>query len=562
MKQKIYRSWHLTIPRIFFTIKQYILYFVCLSDSSGKDMFDIFARDYRIFVYHMLYLKDKLEGKRLIDRHFKHITNVSWIRIYHYFKAIKAHDFDVEVLLASAAARALLSMQAPLQAFLLLQPYILDTDEYLSSLRSMRLRGSLLSTYIRACLRTGKEDALLAGCELHIKAFKGSWIGYYFLAINASTHKKHEYLSYITKANMANNNMSSAAYTLLIDANVRCENFDKAYEAFHLARKYCPTCRDLLLSPMAIENSRHACNKGFKFFREYFNSFGLEMPDNAVRDSFDGCLSSLKFSLPEFCLPENPVVSVIMTCYNGGRFIDTAIKSVLSQTYKNIELIVVDDHSTDNSAEKIKCWQTKDNRVTLIEKNKNEGTYVSKNRAILQANGDFITFLDSDDWMHPKRVELHLKHTIPKHVMSYSDVIRITESFIPTVKLTGGFTHRNLCSTFIRKEVFAKAGYFDSVRATADSEFFRRIQLIYKQGQFKHISLPLTMARVHDESLTTSGAAALDEYRLSPVRMKYCASWAKWHCGVSDIRDLYVPFPHIPRAFDAPDDILSPDITA
>ena len=540
-------------------MKQYVLH---RKDSAASAKKNAFVLDFRTFVYHLLALEDKHEAKDLISKSTTYMSNVDWPHMYYYFKAINIYDAEIEVLLASTAAKSLLNMQAPLQAFSLLRPYVFDGDKYLAALRSMSLRSSLIRTYIHSALLAGKEDDFIAGCDLLVRAFKRNWAGYYFLAIHASLQDKHEYLSYITKANMVDKKMSSAAYTLLIDANVRCENFDKAYEAFYLARKYRPTYRDLLLSPMAIENERHAYNEGFKFFREYFNSFGLEMPDNAVCNSFDGCLSSLKFGLPEFCLPENPVVSVIMTCYNGGRFIDTAIKSVLSQTYKNIELIVVDDCSTDNSAEKIKSWQTNDNRVILIEKDKNEGTYVSRNRAILQANGDFITFLDSDDWMHPKRVELHLKHTIPKHVMSYSDVIRITESFIPTVKLTGGFTHRNLCSTFIRKEVFAKAGYFDSVRATADSEFFRRIQLIYKQGQFKHISLPLTMARVHDESLTTSGAAALDEYRLSPVRMKYCASWAKWHCGVSDIRDLYVPFPHIPRAFDAPDDILSPDITA
>jgi len=269
----------------------------------------------------------------------------------------------------------------------------------------------------------------------------------------------------------------------------------------------------------------------------------------------------LDLDLPEFLSSGDPRVSVIMTCYNGGSFIDTAIKSVLSQTYKNIELIIVDDNSTDHSVEKIKSWQSKDNRVELICKDKNEGTYVSKNRAILVSTGDFITFLDSDDWMHPKRIELHLKHTRAHHVMSFSNVIRITEDFIPAVKLVGGFTYTNLCSTFIRKDVFNRVGYFDSVRTCADSEFFRRVQLVYPRAQVKHIALPLTLARVHSRSLTTSGAAALDEYRISPVRLEYCDSWSKWHYATIDTNKLFVPFPHHPRVFDAPDAILVPNVT-
>lgn len=90
-------------------------------------------------------------------------------------------------------------------------------------------------------------------------------------------------------------------------------------------------------------------------------------------------------------------VSVITASYNAGRFIEGTIKSVLEQTYDNLELIIVDDCSTDNTEEIVKKYMKIDLRVKFYKLEKNSGAAVVRNTALEKAKGRFIAFLDSDD---------------------------------------------------------------------------------------------------------------------------------------------------------------------
>lgn len=90
-------------------------------------------------------------------------------------------------------------------------------------------------------------------------------------------------------------------------------------------------------------------------------------------------------------------VSVITASYNAGRFIEETIKSVLEQTYDNLELIIVDDCSTDNTEEIVKKYIEIDLRVKFYKLEKNSGAAVVRNTALEKAKGRFIAFLDSDD---------------------------------------------------------------------------------------------------------------------------------------------------------------------
>ena len=98
-----------------------------------------------------------------------------------------------------------------------------------------------------------------------------------------------------------------------------------------------------------------------------------------------------------------PLVSVIMPSYNHEKYISTAIESVLNQTAGDLELIIIDDGSKDNSAEIIKHYKGKDNRVRAIFHNENKGISKTVNEAISEARGKFLAFLASDDvWMKDK----------------------------------------------------------------------------------------------------------------------------------------------------------------
>lgn len=102
-------------------------------------------------------------------------------------------------------------------------------------------------------------------------------------------------------------------------------------------------------------------------------------------------------------------VSVIMPAYNSGKFIGEAIDSVIAQTYPNWELIIVDDASTDNTTEIIRNRKSSDKRIQLFQNSKNYGTQHARNRAIEEATGRFIAFLDADDLWLPGKLEIQLK---------------------------------------------------------------------------------------------------------------------------------------------------------
>lgn len=103
------------------------------------------------------------------------------------------------------------------------------------------------------------------------------------------------------------------------------------------------------------------------------------------------------------------LVSVIMPLYNSREHCVESIKSVLSQSYYNFELIIVDDQSTDGSFELIRDSFPNETRIKLFQNDNNLGAGASRNKAIKIAKGRFIAFLDSDDLWHPDKLKKQLK---------------------------------------------------------------------------------------------------------------------------------------------------------
>lgn len=104
-----------------------------------------------------------------------------------------------------------------------------------------------------------------------------------------------------------------------------------------------------------------------------------------------------------------PLVSVIMPSYNAEKYIKEAIESVIAQTYKNWELFVIDDGSTDRTAEIARSYAEKDSRIILHRNSHNMGTAKTRNTGIKLANGEWIATLDSDDMWHLEKLEIQLK---------------------------------------------------------------------------------------------------------------------------------------------------------
>lgn len=104
----------------------------------------------------------------------------------------------------------------------------------------------------------------------------------------------------------------------------------------------------------------------------------------------------------------NPLVSYIIPSYNHCRYIEQAINSVLQQTYDNIELIIIDDGSTDETKQVLKQYQYNP-KVYIVFNESNLGQSATLNKALRIAKGDFIGFLPSDDWLSVNKVELQVK---------------------------------------------------------------------------------------------------------------------------------------------------------
>lgn len=103
-------------------------------------------------------------------------------------------------------------------------------------------------------------------------------------------------------------------------------------------------------------------------------------------------------------MKSNPLVSVIVPVYNVEKYLEQCLNSILGQTYKNLEIIVVDDGSTDSSSKIINEYKKKDSRIVVISQ-KNQGLSAARNTGIKKAQGDYIMFVDSDDWIAPDIVE-------------------------------------------------------------------------------------------------------------------------------------------------------------
>lgn len=160
---------------------------------------------------------------------------------------------------------------------------------------------------------------------------------------------------------------------------------------------------------------------------------------------------------------EKEKVSIIIPVYNTAKYLCECLNSIISQTFKNIEIIVVNDHSTDNSLQIINDYKKIDSRISIINLETNSGLSVARNTGIQTANGKYIIFVDSDDWISKKLVE-----TLYNSITAGScDAIMATH-----------YTFDNLTKkikTFRQKEEF----YNKQISTTTDKQKFLTLRMIW-----------------------------------------------------------------------------------
>ena len=212
---------------------------------------------------------------------------------------------------------------------------------------------------------------------------------------------------------------------------------------------------------------------------------------------------------------QQPLVSVIINCYNGEKYLNKAIDSVYAQTYLNWEIIFWDNVSTDLSAVIAKSY---DNRLNYFLANQTIPLYNARNKAISKANGKYLAFLDCDDvWFTDKLEKMMRFISLLPNSPAYASNIRYLKherykkSLYPMSGgevLTRSFSDLinkydiAMSSVIIDRDLFLKNGGFDKeFKFTGDKEFLVRMSLtnpIYITGDV------LTGIRIHNENLTSS----------------------------------------------------------
>jgi glycosyltransferase involved in cell wall biosynthesis len=209
---------------------------------------------------------------------------------------------------------------------------------------------------------------------------------------------------------------------------------------------------------------------------------------------------------------QQPLITVIMTNFNCAKYLSLSIASILNQTWKNIELIIIDDCSTEDKEEieEILGHFKKDTRVQVMKNVRNVGCYISKNIGILVAKGEYITFQDADDFSIETRLEKQYLLCKRENVaMCYAKYSCRTTKLMKIAEITC-FAHRD---TFIKI-----LGCFDSTRIGADSELrFRAQKSSFKYGivdEYLYSCLdkwienfgnrPSSLTQSHETSITSS----------------------------------------------------------
>jgi glycosyltransferase involved in cell wall biosynthesis len=211
------------------------------------------------------------------------------------------------------------------------------------------------------------------------------------------------------------------------------------------------------------------------------------------------------------------LVSIITPLYNSSKFIEECIASVLSQTYQNWEMIMVDDKSTDDTIEVVRKITNGDVRFTLIELEENIGSGLARNKAIAAAKGRYIAFLDSDDMWLPNKLKTQIEFMNSNNLaFTYTsyDLLNYKNINIGTFKTKSLITYSELlktncigCSTVIYDTKFLGKRYFNELRTRQDYVLW--LSILKEVKYTKGISEPLSIYRIRKESISSNKRSAI-----------------------------------------------------
>jgi len=213
-----------------------------------------------------------------------------------------------------------------------------------------------------------------------------------------------------------------------------------------------------------------------------------------------------------------PLVSIITVVYNGAKHVEQTINSVLNQSYKNFEYIIIDGGSTDNTIEVIKQYE---NKIDYWQSEHDEGIYFAMNKGISLAKGELIGIINSDDYYLPDTIAKVVEADKTQHAaIYYGDMQYISEAGELLSAAKPDITKMNEMpaifhpTCFVRKNVYDKAGMFDTqYKISSDYDFLLRC---LKQNFIFHY-IPETLTCFRLGGMSGSCASNIEGYKIMKV---------------------------------------------
>ena len=252
----------------------------------------------------------------------------------------------------------------------------------------------------------------------------------------------------------------------------------------------------------------------------------------------------------------DPLVSVIIPLYNTEKYIEKAVNSVINQTYKNWQLIVIDDCSTDSSLDIILDIRKRNNfsnkKMIIKRMKKNMGTYVALNIGLKLAKGKYFGVLGSDDVYIPEKLQIQIDEFTknPNYICVIGKYIRKDPSGnickdidISIEKMKTGYFGE--CTCLYSISLINNIGYYDCVRYGADTNFFFRMHKYFgTYDKIKRINKILYIPIQRPNRLTND--------LTKRNRTIYSSTFRKW----LDQGNYYISFPLQKRPYNVPTDML------
>jgi glycosyltransferase involved in cell wall biosynthesis len=262
---------------------------------------------------------------------------------------------------------------------------------------------------------------------------------------------------------------------------------------------------------------------------------------------------------PSSLVDDGPLVTVIVPTYNPGTVLATALESLLAQSYRNLEIVLVDDGSDNGAAESLKRWQDRDARIRVVLLPENRGPYHARNAAAARfARGEYLTVHDDDDWSHPRKLELQVAHLEAERdeLANMSVAFRTAPNlWIVRRGQAPDLVHENYSSLMIRRSVMQRLGYWDLVNRGADGELRNRLVAVSGRPIPIASRVPMSILRIRQDSLSY---AEINKGYFDPRRRWYNLANTLWHrSALAEGRDPYLPADGgDSRPFPAPVDML------